>query len=335
MTGPLTAPRSTASPSQPISEPTPGRTGRKLAITGMALLVAGVAGAITMWLTANARYDSAVEGFARAPVGCNTRLEFSQTGRFVIFVEHRGRLADVEGDCDAAAEYDGEPDTAPAGLRVSLARNGDGPLDERRTEELSYDTGGYAGLAWRQVDVDEAGSYDIEVSADDSSFAIAVGRDPNDGIVARKMAAMFSLLVGLLGGGVLLLISSRRTRASATHDAHRARAQAPAHWAAQPQAATWDPTQPPPPQMPVMTPPQMPMATPPVMRPPIPQQPDGGRVPPPPQTSAPAPPAPTQPPPTGPQDLTMWRRPESPKVEPEPSDSIPQADEPGRPPADR
>ena len=67
------------------------RTGRGTVLFGLVVLLAGIAGAVVLYLLSQQRGDDAIRDLARAPVGCDTTLSFSDTGTFYVFVEHLGQ----------------------------------------------------------------------------------------------------------------------------------------------------------------------------------------------------------------------------------------------------
>ena len=60
----------------------------------------GVVGAVALWLIAGKRYDDAVGSLAPAPIGCDTTLVFDRTGTYTFFVETKGSVGEIDGDCD-------------------------------------------------------------------------------------------------------------------------------------------------------------------------------------------------------------------------------------------
>ena len=70
-------------------------------ILGVVALVVGVVGAIVLWVLSSKRYDDAVSDLAPAPVGCDTTLDFDQTGTYTFFVETAGEVGEIDGDCAA------------------------------------------------------------------------------------------------------------------------------------------------------------------------------------------------------------------------------------------
>ena len=72
---------------------------------GVGLLIGFLIAAIGLWIGADRLYDNNVAGFARAPVGCDTTLDFDRTGEFFLYVETNGQLDVVSGDCGASSTY--------------------------------------------------------------------------------------------------------------------------------------------------------------------------------------------------------------------------------------
>ena len=88
------------------------------------------------------RRSDNVAAFARAPVGCDTTLDFEATGTFVLYIETSGEFDQLAGECDADRRYDRDPDDVPD-LIAHAAR------PERRTRRLRR--GGPGRLRRRRV----------------------------------------------------------------------------------------------------------------------------------------------------------------------------------------
>ncbi len=109
------------------------RTGRGTVLFGLLVLLAGIGGAVVLYLLSQQRDDDAIRDLARAPVGCTTRMSFNDTGTFYVYIEHLGRLEELDGDCDTSTdEYSRDPDDEPvveitrAGRRRNADRAGPG-----------------------------------------------------------------------------------------------------------------------------------------------------------------------------------------------------------------
>jgi hypothetical protein len=267
--------------------------GRALGILGIVLVVGGIVGGVALYYMSERRYDDAVDELVRAPVGCDTTLDFSETGTFVVYVETEGEVDEIRGDCDAPTSYSrsGELPQPEVLLFARGADEGRPPLDQ---DDLTYENDDFSGTSIGRFEIDETGSYVVRVT--DAAFAadplaadysVTVGRDPDDVAMPLVLAAVGVLVGGVLVGLVLLIVSASRAR--------RARAKAAAE-----AQSLWTPVPPRPPDA-VTSPPVAPPAAPTYDGPAAPGAtvPDDGapRLAPPPAPSVPpAPMAPVTPP---------------------------------------
>jgi len=215
-----------------MPEPLGKRRGWQLAL-GTGLLVGFLAVAVGLWIGANRSYEDNIAGFARAPVGCDTTLSFSRTGDFILYVETTGQLDVVRGDCDASGVYE-RTDDPPAVQLVLRGPSGE-VVELESSTGLDYDTGEFVGNSQRRVQIESAGDHILTVgSAEGAEFAVAIGRDPDDGAGLMRWGAIGALITGLLLGGLFLVLGSRRTPVQATE-------QSPWHpdSTTGPQAAGW------------------------------------------------------------------------------------------------
>ncbi len=190
------------------------RSGRLVGL-GVLVLVGMVIVAGVLWFAGGQRRADNVANFARAPVGCDTTLDFDRTGEFVVFVETTGRLDVLAGACDAALDYDREADDDLAmqlapGLLLTDPEGS--PVDIVVTPGGDYDVDGFVGTASWIVTIDEPGDYVLTVSSiGGDPFAIAVGRSADDGVGPLRLGAVVAVIIGLVVGGALLVVGSRRT----------------------------------------------------------------------------------------------------------------------------
>lgn len=176
----------------------------------LVVLLVGIAGGFGLYLWGGARYESAVQDMARAPVGCTTTLRFTETGRFWLYGERRGQLSQTSGDCAAATTWDIDGELPRVALEL-LGPDGE-PATTTRDSSRSYDVGAFAGTSVRSTVITEPGTYTLRVDARSGGFAVAVGRDPvaagstlrNLGVVVAAVAVVIALF--------LLVIGSRRPR---------------------------------------------------------------------------------------------------------------------------
>lgn len=252
------------------------RTGRGTVLFGLVVLLAGLGGAVVLYLLSLQRGEDAIRDLARAPVGCDTTLSFSDTGTFYVFIEHLGRLEEIDGDCDTTTdEYSRDPEDEPVVTITLVGEDGDQIELDRLDEEFTYSLDdSFAGTATRQFEIETTGDYVMTVeSSDGDDFVVAVGRDPADLSNTMRIAALASGVAGVVLGGGLVLLGVRRGR--------RARRLATAYTA----ETAWPirapvPTAPPlmgPPLTERMPAPQQPDQRPPVMPvgPPVASQPAG------------------------------------------------------------
>ncbi len=179
---------------------------------GIVVLIVGLLAALGLWISSTQRESDAVRNLARAPIGCDTMLDFEASGEFYIYIESAGRFdGAVSGDCGAEGEYDLPSDSLPPVTLSMTAPNGDDvALDS--DAGVSYDTAGYVGQSVRVFTVNEPGGYQLRVEAPGSTevaFAAAVGRDPSEGVGSMRLGAVLTAIGALIIGGLLLLLSRR------------------------------------------------------------------------------------------------------------------------------
>lgn len=171
---------------------------------GLLVVLAGLIGAAVLYVASQRRPEQAVDEFARAPVGCTTTLEFTDTGTFYVYEERSDIAAAPLGDCQPVADP-----SAAFGFSLSDA-NGD--VDRIADLEVTYEFGARSGQSISSFEVTEAGRFDIEVVGDDLTVVAAIGRDPDESVADLRRAAIAVGLLGLIIGGVLLFLSGRRSR---------------------------------------------------------------------------------------------------------------------------
>lgn len=293
---------------QPQSTAPQGKPGKGVLWLGVLVLIAGLAGAVATFVGQRVVYEQSVENLERALPGYRTELEFERDGTFSFYYEHQGSFTTRLDGQDTEVTLDA-PETPPEFDVRLLDGNGEDVRLRDTGGDVSYDVGGFAGSLYRQVDIDDAGRYTLEIvpDADGSAFALAVGKG-----TVEEPSVVLPLVIGLIGFGVglglILLGQARRSRA-------RRAAVPPAGYGTWPEAG---PGQPPsvPYVPPAGPPPTAPVTSPPVTGPPV--APPAPPLPPP-ATPAPAPtPAPSTPPgpaPTPDQPRSPWGPPQPPASE--------------------
>jgi len=187
------------------------RTGVRAA--GIAAIAVGIIAGLALWLLAGRRYDDAITDLAPVPIGCTTTLEFERSGTYTFFVETRGSVGEIDGDCDADdRSYDVDDDDAPRVALLLVDESSDDPIDLDRTDGPSYDRAGRRGVGIRTVDIADTGDYRLTATAtsDDTEVLVRVGRDPASGVTAMRFGAVVALVLGVVIGLLLLLVLGRR-----------------------------------------------------------------------------------------------------------------------------
>ena len=151
---------------------------RPARVLGVAAIVLGVVGGIALWLLADKRYDDAVADLAPAPIGCDTTLVFDRVGTYTFFVETKGRVGEIDGDCDTDDRAYDLGDAEPPEVGLTLVDADGREVELERTDGPTYDRSGARGTGVGAVRIEETGDYVLTADADASEAMIRVGRDP-------------------------------------------------------------------------------------------------------------------------------------------------------------
>ena len=225
---------------------------------GVGALVGALAvGALSLVL-ADVTRNATVDGFARAPVGCTTTLDFDTAAVFTFFVETRGRTDDLGGDCAGNGITYDRGDDDPPRVELTLVRDDGGQMTLDDHRGTNYDTIDFAGTSVAQVTIDEPGTYRLTVASDDTDFAISVGRDPGADVwLVQVLGAALAVL--LLALGAVLVVSGVRPADPPPSDpTPPASAGGMPTWVPPPPATTWPTTSSLPPGSPLPPPPPPP-----------------------------------------------------------------------------
>jgi hypothetical protein len=192
----------------------PTATTNRARLFGLIAFLIGLLTAIVLWVVSSKRYDDAVADLAPAPVGCDTTLVFDRTGTYTFFVETKGHVGEIDGDCDGDdRDYDFDGNDTPR-VELTLVDDSGDEVDLDRASGPSYDRGGSRGSGVRTADIDATGPYVLRVSSDASDVMVRVGHDPSSGVVPMRVGAGALLLAGLVLGGIGL-VRGRRPPAAA------------------------------------------------------------------------------------------------------------------------
>lgn len=181
-------------------------------IAGIVLIVAGVAGAAALFVVGNQQLGDGVSKLARGPANCVTDLRVESDGTYYFYLETKGELGDVGGDCGE----EGDTYEADEGerARIRLADRDDEPVRLHRASGASYDTDGYRGELVQTADL-EAGRYALTVTSD-GNVVVAVGQRNVDDLKPSPLWPVLCAAVGIVLGVLLLVLSKGRKPSLAT-----------------------------------------------------------------------------------------------------------------------
>jgi hypothetical protein len=307
-----------ASPPPVVAPPAKGKRRKGLIILGLILLIGGLLAGGAVAVKSMSNYEEAVKSLARAPVGCTTTLVFDKPSTFTVYIETKGKLGELSGDCESnGSDYTHSGDKLPK-VSLTLVDSKGAEVTMDRGASASYDVKGYQGTAVRSVSIEQAGTYRLNVESDDTDFAVAIGKNPKKDSDLLKAIGGGVGLVGLVLGLLFLILGLRRRRPGPAMADVRSPAGPMPGWApnaypGMPQAPPPHPgfrPEPPPATQPIGLPGQPPIR--------LPEQPVGGGFAPP--TFAPPPP-PSNPPPSAPPTAPPSAYPRLPPTAPPPPPS--------------
>lgn len=154
--------------------------------------------------------DGITNGLTRVAVPGQKSVDLD-AGEWTVFYEHTG-------------EFEGEPfataNEAPGMTMTVVGSEGEQVPVRASTSSLEYNVGGHAGFAIGEFDVDEAGSYSIEVFLSDQGdlgqYVLALGKDVESstvrlvvGVIGMIAGAALSFLIWLI---VIILRSSAKRK---------------------------------------------------------------------------------------------------------------------------
>jgi hypothetical protein len=198
-----------------VVPPAKGRRRKGLMVFGLLLLLGGLVGGGAILNKATSNYEAAVKALARAPVGCNTTLVFDKPATFTVYVETKGKLGKLSGDCKANGSDYNRTSATPPKVSMTLVDSGGTEIDMQRGVTASYDIGGYVGTGLRTMKIGKAGTYLLNVESDDSDFVIAIGKNPRSDRELLKTIGGAVALGGVVLGLSFLLVGLRRRRPKA------------------------------------------------------------------------------------------------------------------------
>lgn len=246
----------------PLVSPSPRQSRSGAVAAAVFVLLAGVAGGIVMLLLADNRHDKAVEDLARAPIGCATTLDFADTGTFVLFVETKGKVGALDGDCPNANRSYAYAGAGAPDVDIILTDSDGTEVGVSRDRSKSYERGIYAGESVGTVTISASGEYVLTASSAEAEVVVTVGKDPADAMGSLRVGGFIAIGAGVVVGLLMLLLAMRRGKGQPVAPA----ASTAAPTAGMPGYDVYTPSAPAAPMPPVQMPP---VQMPPVQAPPV------------------------------------------------------------------
>jgi hypothetical protein len=134
-----------------------------------------------------------------------------------VFFEHQGTITGLGDDCGGGDRAFGRGSDEVPDQTLTLVGPDGNQVDVDDADGTTYDAGGFAGTQIGTVQIDDDGEYELTVApddADDTDYAIAIGRDPTSNEGTLRTAGIAALVAGVLVGALLLALGLRRRRAT-------------------------------------------------------------------------------------------------------------------------
>ena len=217
----------------------PPSKGKRSLMIGLALIVVGGGVGVALIGLSGSTEEETVKKFARAPAGCTTTLEFDKSTEFTFYIETKGHVGDVGGDCAGNGSSYNRSDMPTVALTLTDPDGNDVSLSDARS--TTYSAGDFAGEAYQTARIDSTGTYRLTVASESSDFAIAVGGDPQADSNMMKTGGIIAAAAGVVLG-LLVLLLGRRSGGGTASPAPAWQPAAPAgSWPAQPGVPRYQP----------------------------------------------------------------------------------------------
>ncbi len=197
---------------QPQPQPQASSSGRGLTVTGVIVLVAGLAAGAALFFLSTSTEETTVKKFARAPAGCTTTLQFDRADTFEVYLETAGVLDTVSGDCAANGSAYNHADNDPPRATLSFVDANNAEVSLTPGTGDSYNVGDFRGQAVQQVQIPTSGIYQLTVTSEANDFVIAIGGKSDTDSKKLKLAAIAAAIAGVVMGFVLLIAGNRSKR---------------------------------------------------------------------------------------------------------------------------
>lgn len=165
--------------------------------------------AVALAVVGQVSFIGAVADLARAPGGCTTTLDVVEPGTYAVFVESRGELRDLPGDCPFS-EGRFRSRVSPADVDVTALTSDGSDVAVLAADGDNYNTGDRAGRRIASLVATTSGRVQVTVTSPGEGAVVAVGIDPTGVAMPWRVAAAGVAIVGLILGAVLIGFGLRR-----------------------------------------------------------------------------------------------------------------------------
>jgi len=199
---------------------------------------------MTLALIGVQRDQQLISDLVRTPSGCVSTIDISVTGRYYMYVETKGTIADL-GPCNNDAR-DYQFDSAPE-VSVSLKSSDGTDVDVRSDDSIEYDAPDFAGKSVSTFVITEPGAFILVMQSNEPNAVIAIGRNASmmDGAILISGASLVLVALALL---ILAIIATRVSHRARRRVAMNARPEVYVTYQSTSDTRTSDPWAPPRPE---------------------------------------------------------------------------------------
>ena len=166
---------------------------------------------MTLALIGVQRDQQLINDLVRTPSGCVSTIDISAKGRYYIYVETKGTIADL-GPCNNDAR-DYQFASAPE-VTVVLQSSDGADVDVRSDHSIEYDAPDFVGKSVSTFVISEPGTFTLVMQSIEPNAVIAVGRNASmmDGAMLVSGASLVLVALALLILAIIATRVSRRAR---------------------------------------------------------------------------------------------------------------------------
>ncbi len=185
-----------------------------------------------------------ITDLVRTPSGCVSTIDISATGRYYIYVETKGTIADLGACNNDTRDY--KFDVAPE-VTVALQSSDGTDVDVRPDDSVEYDAPDFVGESVSTFVLSEPGTFTLVMQSNEPNAVIAIGRNASmmDGALLISGASLVLVALALL---ILAIIATRVSRRARRKVAMNARPEVYVSYQSTSDARSSDPWAPPRPE---------------------------------------------------------------------------------------